>query len=114
MQWVSIGESKELDEKSNFLIHPDIRELAIYVDYRDGAGPKYIGFFDFSKPLEEATDQTVFEQDPGDSTAKFRIRVDLLETRELVATNLTTGQKFGMVLEKEAWINNENPFAGIH
>jgi molecular chaperone DnaK (HSP70) len=109
-----IGASKELDEKSNFLIHPDIRELAIYVDYRDGAGPKYVGFFDFTKPLEEATDQAAFEQGTEESTAKFRIRVDLLETRELTATNLTTGQKFGMVLEKEAWINNENPFAGIH
>ena len=72
------------------------------------------GCFDFAKPLEEATDQAVFEQDAGESTAQFRIRVDLLETRELVATNLTTGQKFGMVLEKEAWISKENPFAGIH
>ncbi|MDP6959165.1 MAG: hypothetical protein QF645_10190, partial [Planctomycetota bacterium] len=110
----AIGQSKELDEKSNFLIHQDIRELAIYIDYRDGSGPHYIGFFDFANPLEEGTDQAVFEQDAGESTAQFRIRVDLLETRELVATNLTTGQKFGMVLEKEAWISKENPFAGIH
>jgi hypothetical protein len=110
----AINDTRELDEKTAFLIHPDLEELQIYVDHLDGSAPKSVGFIDFKKPLEGPSDPAVFEQGASTSDAKFRIKIQLLPTRQLIATNLTTGKIYGMVLDKTAWVTEENPFAGVH
>lgn len=108
------GSTKDVDEKSNFLIHPDLQELPIYADHLDGAPPRTIGFIDFRKPLDRPTDPASFSAPRENPDAKVPLRLELLPSRELIATNLNTGQSFGMVLEKVPWVTEENPFSGVH
>jgi molecular chaperone DnaK (HSP70) len=109
-----VGGVKDLDEKSNFLITPGLQELSIYADHMDGSQSQMVGFIDFTKPLDRPVDPKIFERGAGAAEAEFPLRFVVLPTREILAVNLKTGQSFGMVLEKPAWITEENPFSGMH
>jgi molecular chaperone DnaK (HSP70) len=103
--------TRDLDEKKVHLLYPGIQELPIYVDHLDGSAPENIGYIDFTKPLPGGSDSSAFEQG---TSGEFPVRFRLLPTREITATNLKTGQTYGMVLEKPVWVTEENPFSGMH
>jgi hypothetical protein len=115
-----VGAEKVLDAKNFSLIHPGMTELPIYADYHDSALPSYIGWFDFATPsgvLDE------FEADPAalnknsgeDQTGKmYKIRIDLIENRELRAVDMGTGEYYLLIPNKESWKPEEYPFSGYH
>jgi hypothetical protein len=105
-----VNSQKVLDEKNYFLIHPRMTELALYADYHDGAMPAYIGWFDFTSPSGQIEG---FSPDP-DAEKILKIRVELLENRDIRAVNLRTGQYFNLIPKKEAWKSEEYPFSGLH
>ena len=101
-----------VSEKTNFLIHGDITELNVYVEHKDGAPPWQIGYIDFRNPIgSAAVDPAAMGGDAG--AAQFRLQIELLPTREILATNLQTGQQFGMVIDKLQLKSEDNPFSGI-
>lgn len=108
----AIGSKITVSEKTNFLIHPELTELNIYVDNKDGAQPSQVGYLDFRNPI--GTVEVSPEELGSDPNAgSFRIRLELLPTREIVATNLQTGQQFGLVPDKLMLKAEDNPFSGI-
>lgn len=114
-----IGAQKVLDEKNFSLIHPGMSELPMYADYHDGALPHYMGWFDFSTPsgaLEEFTpDPQARDKNAPEQEGKvYKIRIDLLENRELRAVDLGTGEYYMLSRSKETWKLEEYPFSGYH
>jgi len=104
--------SVTVSEKTNFLIHANLSELSIYVDHRDGAPPSQVGYIDFKNPI--GTVQVDAGSVGSDANAgSFRVKLDLQPTREIVATNLQTGQQYGMVVDKHQLKAEDNPFSGI-
>ena len=82
------------------------------MEHKDGAPPWQIGYIDFRNPIgSAAVDPAAMGGDAG--AAQFRLQIELLPTREIVATNLQTGQQFGMVLDKLQLKPEDNPFSGI-
>jgi hypothetical protein len=117
---IEIGAEKLMDEKNFALIHPDMAELPIYADYHDGALPHYIGWFDFTSPggvLEEFTPdpQAKNKNEPeGQEGKAYKIRIDLVENRQLRAIDLGTGEFYELIPSKESWKPEEYPFSGYH
>ncbi len=115
-----IGAEKVLDEKSFSLIHPGMAELPMYADYHDGALPHYLGWFDFDCPsgtLEEFTPdpEAKNRNEPEEAAGKtYKIRIDLIENRELRAVDLATGEYYSFMPIKESWKPEEFPFSGYH
>ncbi len=107
----AVGSTVTVDERTNFLIHPEITELPIYVDHKDGAKPQYIGYVDFRNACGNAPVDSAAVADPH--AGQFRIKLELLPTREILATNLQTGQQFPLVVEKSLMKPEDNPFSGI-
>jgi hypothetical protein len=108
----AIGTKLVVSEKTNFLVHPELTELAVYVDNKDGAQPVQVGYIDFRNPTGNVTvDPSKLGEDPN--AGAFRIELELLPTREVQATNLQTGQTFGMVMDKALLKPEDNPFSGI-
>ena len=106
-----------MDQNSNFLIHENMTDLAIYADYCDGGEPKYMGWFDFTKPLEEAEAQALGADaapPEGYDGNLFTVKFKLLATREMLATNVQTGQHFKLIMEKMTGLPEKDPFSGIH
>ncbi len=114
---VDVGAETYVDHDSNFLVHSDMTDLAIYADYCDGGDPKYIGWFDFTKPMDEAETQAL-GADPtppeGYDANVFAIKLKLLPTREMIATNLQTKQHFKLIVEKMTGLPEKDPFSGVH
>jgi len=115
-----VGADKVLDEANFSLIHPGMSELPIYADYHDGALPHYIGWFDFSNPsgmLEEfepdpeAKDKNSSEDQEGKA---YKIRIDLIENRQLRAVDMGTGEYYSLISSKESWKPEAFPFSGYH
>ncbi len=106
----AIGTKVVVSEKTNFLIHADLDVLNIFVDHKDGAVPMQVGYVDCRNSVGTAP------QDPNaapDTTgAAFRIQLELLPTREIVATNLQTGAQYGLVIDKMPLKAEDNPFSG--
>lgn len=107
----AVNSSVTVDERTNFLIHPDITDLPIYVDHKDGAKPQYVGYIDFRNPSGTAPVDAAAVADPN--AGKFRIKLDLLPTREILATNVQTGQQYPLIVEKSTVKPEDNPFSGI-
>jgi hypothetical protein len=117
---MEIGVNKVLDEKNFSLIHSDMAELPIYADYHDGALPHYIGWFDFTNPggvLEDFTPDPEAKdknEEEGQEGKSFKIRIDLVENRELRAVDLGTGEYYQLISSKETWKPENYPFSGYH
>jgi hypothetical protein len=95
-------------------------ELPMYADYHDGALPHYIGWFDFTAPSGTLED---FTPDPeaknrnepeGAEGRTYKIRIDLVENRELRAVDLATAEYYSLIPVKESWKPEEFPFSGYH
>jgi hypothetical protein len=115
-----IGAEKVLDEKGFSLIHPGMAELPMYADYHDGALPHYMGWFDFASPsgtIEEfAPDPEARNRnEPGEGEGKaYKVRIDLIENRELRAVDMATGEYYNLIPVKESWKPEDFPFSGYH
>ncbi len=113
-----VGAEKVLDEKNFSLIHPTMAELPIYADYHDGALPHYIGWFDFASPsgtIEEFTpDPEASDKNNPEEGKVFKMRIDLVENRQLRAVDLGTGEYYSLIASKESWKPEEYPFSGYH
>ncbi|MCX7703889.1 MAG: Hsp70 family protein [Planctomycetota bacterium] len=100
-----------VSEKDVFLIKPDMSDtvLPVYADYHDGDEPHFVGYLDFSQPVDKLPNY----QPDEESKKMTRIRFEILETREVQAVNLKTGEIFAFIPNKETW-GKEFPFSGYH
>jgi len=107
----SIKSQVTVSEKDVLLIKPDMSDtiLPVYADYHDGDEPHFVGYLDFSQPVDRLPDYK-----PDEECSKMtRIRFELSETRDIQAVNLKTGEIVAFVPNKEAW-GKEFPFSGYH
>lgn len=120
-----IGTRVVVDEKSNFLIHKKMTDLALYADYGDGAGPVYLGRVDLRKPGEaggapvDRSAATIVIRPVGETTAGaeasgFALALEVVKDRDIVVTNLGTGERYLMESSERFLPPEDNPFSGIH
>ncbi|MGH7145229.1 MAG: Hsp70 family protein [Planctomycetota bacterium] len=115
-----VGATVVLDSEKVFLVHKEMRDLAVYADYRDGDELQYVGFFNFNRPMTEAE----YEQKtatkladvklPEPSGSSFQVHIELLPTREMVLCNLTTKQFYLLQIDPFDVDKHDNPFSGKH
>ena len=103
-----VGTSKEISKKDVYLIHEEVEQLVIFADYHDGADPRYLGYIDFTMPVDRLAD---FE--PPAEGEPFKVRFELLENREIRVINLATGEILPFIPHKEEW-DERYPFSGFH
>ena len=132
------GSISTLDSENCFLIHSEMRELALYADYHDGHAPVYIGWFDWSNPdgkedldkiLQPASSDEEAEEESNeefdydnaeenpekeDDRKLFAVQFVLEPNRRIKAIDLTSGKYYLSKQVTEKWANEENPFSGIH
>ena len=102
------GADVVIEEGANFLVHSDLKDLALYADYGDGTGAVYLGRFDFKGEPISKSESTSGSED------KFAIDFKLKANREVAATLLSTGAQYGFIRAEEKLSDDVNPFAGVH
>ncbi|MHC4663563.1 MAG: Hsp70 family protein [Planctomycetota bacterium] len=134
------GSISTLDSENCFLIHSEMRELALYADYHDGHAPVYMGWFDWGSPDgkedlseilppadpdeetgEEPKDEFAYddsEKKPDkveqDGKKPYTVQFVLEPNRRMKAIDLTSGNYYLSKQVTEKWADEENPFSGIH
>jgi molecular chaperone DnaK (HSP70) len=137
------GALTTLDSENCFLIHTEMRELALYADYHDGHQPTYIGWFDWQNPdgkedLDEllAADKVEEPEEPSeeaesdsegefsygsdseepaeDKPVPYMVRFELAPNRNIKAIDLKNGNYYISKPVTEKWADDENPFSGTH
>jgi hypothetical protein len=129
------GDDTIIDSKTYKLFHEGMKELPIYADYRDGAQPAYIGWFDWTSPSGEVPVESLWpkkeeeapaegEEAPAEETPPaefslpddgvYRIKMELLPSRKYRAYDMQTGKYYDFIPRKEKWDPQKYPFSGVH